>query len=184
MSGETGAFPPLAGTKEAAAIFGVRTQNFLRDWAKRPDFPVPVANLAATPVWRRGDLEAYRARNRSIPWPPRRRALRLSPEAQRWLPAITRRLADEFHPDRIILFGSQARGEPRLDSDIDLLVVVPADVKDTRALGARMRESLGDVPMSIDIVVTTLDRVARYGTLVGTVMRPALLEGATLHARQ
>jgi hypothetical protein len=83
MSHETPSLPELAGTKEAAAVFGVRTQNFLRDWAKRPDFPAPVATLAATPVWRRDDLEAYRASKRPIPWPPRRRDLRLSPEAKR-----------------------------------------------------------------------------------------------------
>jgi len=57
-------------------------------------------------------------------------------------------------------------------------------VKDTRALAASMRGSLRDVPVSVDIVITTPDRVARYGTLVGTVLRPALLEGVTLHARQ
>ena len=182
MSGETATLPALAGTKEAAAIFGVRTQNFLRDWAKRPDFPAPIATLAATPVWRRDDLESYRFRNQPIPWPPRRRALRVSPDAERWLPVITRRLVRDFHPDRIILFGSQARGDPRPDSDIDLLVVVPTGVNDTRTLGARMRATLRDVPMSIDIVVTTPDRLARYGTLVGTFLRPALLEGVTLHA--
>jgi predicted nucleotidyltransferase len=184
MSSEATILPELAGTKEAAAIFGVRTQNFLRDWAKRPDFPAPVATLAATPVWRRDELDRYRVRSRPIPWPPRRRGLRLSPAAERWLPVIRRRLVRDFHPDRIILFGSQARGEPRPDSDIDLLVVVPSDITDTRALAARMRGSLRDVPMSIDIVITTADLIARYGTLVGTVLRPALLEGVTLHARR
>ena len=107
----------------------------------------------------------------------------LSPVAKRWLPAITRRLVSDFHPERIILFGSQARGESRADSDIDLLVVVPTHGGDTRALGARMRSSLDDVAVPVDIVVTTPDRVARYGTLVGTILRPALREGVTLHAR-
>ena len=50
----------LVGTNEAAEVFGVRPQNFLRDWASRPDFPAPLANLAATRVWSRRDLEAYR----------------------------------------------------------------------------------------------------------------------------
>lgn len=35
----------------------------------------------------------------------------------------------EFHPERIILFGSYARGEPTPDSDVDLLVVVPYNGK-------------------------------------------------------
>ncbi len=41
----------LVGTNEAAEVFGVRPQNFLRDWVSRPDFPAPLAHLAATRVW-------------------------------------------------------------------------------------------------------------------------------------
>jgi predicted nucleotidyltransferase len=39
---------------------------------------------------------------------------------------LAREIADLFHPDRIILFGSHARGEAGPDSDVDLLVVMPA----------------------------------------------------------
>ncbi|MBS1812609.1 MAG: nucleotidyltransferase domain-containing protein [Acidobacteria bacterium] len=38
---------------------------------------------------------------------------------------IARRIAEEFHPDKIILFGSQAYGKPKWYSDIDLLVIMP-----------------------------------------------------------
>lgn len=34
-------------------------------------------------------------------------------------------IAREFHPDKIVLFGSHAYGKPRLGSDVDLLVVMP-----------------------------------------------------------
>lgn len=37
-----------------------------------------------------------------------------------------RQVADRFHPDRIILFGSFAYGTPNPDSDVDLMVVMPA----------------------------------------------------------
>ena len=36
-----------------------------------------------------------------------------------------RKIAQDFHPERIILFGSCAYGEPSADSDIDLLVIMP-----------------------------------------------------------
>ncbi len=39
------------------------------------------------------------------------------------------RIAKEFQPERIILFGSYAYGKPRPDSDVDLLVVLPFDGK-------------------------------------------------------
>ena len=41
-----------------------------------------------------------------------------------WLPVIVARLVREFGPLQVILFGSQATGEARLDSDINLLVVL------------------------------------------------------------
>ena len=34
-------------------------------------------------------------------------------------------IAREFHPEKIVLFGSYASGQPRPDSDVDLLVVMP-----------------------------------------------------------
>ena len=38
---------------------------------------------------------------------------------------MVRRIVDHVHPRRIILFGSYARGNPDVDSDVDLLVVLP-----------------------------------------------------------
>ena len=183
MSASVGPPADLAGTKEAAEIFGVRTENFLRDWARRPDFPAPIAVLAATPVWRRDDLERYRRTRQPVAWPARRPELHLSVHAARWLPEIKRRLVDGFTPERIVLFGSQARGDAGPDSDIDLLVVM-ASIDSVRALTAEMLTSLRGIPVPVDLTVTTRERVARYGTLVGTILRPALLEGATLYARR
>jgi len=40
------------------------------------------------------------------------------------LRAITKRIVENIHPEKIILFGSYAYGEPTLDSDIDLLVIM------------------------------------------------------------
>jgi predicted nucleotidyltransferase len=37
-----------------------------------------------------------------------------------------RQVADHFHPEKIILFGSHAYGTPHEDSDVDILVVMPA----------------------------------------------------------
>jgi predicted nucleotidyltransferase len=39
---------------------------------------------------------------------------------------FARQIAQQFHPDRIILFGSYAYGKPHKDSDVDILVVMPA----------------------------------------------------------
>jgi len=39
---------------------------------------------------------------------------------------FARRIANQFHPRKIILFGSYAYGKPHAESDVDLLVVMPA----------------------------------------------------------
>lgn len=172
----------LVGTNEAAEVFGVRPQNFLRDWASRPDFPAPLANLAATRVWSRRDLETYRDEQRgSVRWPPRR-PLKLSPDAERWLPTIKRRIVARFRPERIVVFGSQARGDATPDSDIDLLVVV-SDGRDRRELLRSIRMALADVMVSKDVFVTTPGHAARYGDVIGTLVEPALREGVTIYAR-
>lgn len=62
---------------------------------------------------------------------------------------------------RLILFGSYARGtaDADADSDIDLLFVMP-HLESRRATTIAMRRALGDLPISKDIVVTTLRRGA------------------------
>jgi predicted nucleotidyltransferase len=39
---------------------------------------------------------------------------------------FARQVAERFHPERIILFGSHAYGTPHADSDVDILVIMPA----------------------------------------------------------
>jgi len=52
----------LVGTKEAAALFGVKVPNFIRDIASARDFPEPLASLASTRVWDKTALLAYQVR--------------------------------------------------------------------------------------------------------------------------
>jgi predicted nucleotidyltransferase len=40
---------------------------------------------------------------------------------------VTKRIVQEFHPERVILFGSYAYGTPTADADVDLLVILPYD---------------------------------------------------------
>jgi uncharacterized protein len=95
---------------------------------------------------------------------------------------MTERIVSGFHPERIIVFGSYARGEARADSDIDLLVVMP-DGTDRRQTAIAILGVLGGLGVAKDVVVTTPDEIARRGDLVGTVLRPALREGKVLYER-
>ncbi len=95
---------------------------------------------------------------------------------------MAKRIADRFRPERIILFGSHARGDAGPDSDIDLLVVmaVPGSIREKRLeIGA----ALSDYGCPIDVVVATPEQFVRRRGIPGTIERPAFLEGLLLHER-
>ncbi len=98
------------------------------------------------------------------------------------IPIMVERIVDEFHPLRVILFGSQARGEGTRWSDVAPLVVLDA-CRDSRRATAAIHDSLGDLLVSKDIVVTTPEEILRAGDLAGTVLRSALREGKVLYER-
>jgi predicted nucleotidyltransferase len=63
-----------------------------------------------------------------------------------------RAIAEEFQPDKIILFGSYAYGTPHEDSDVDLLVVMPAP--DQHSMAVRILYRLA-APFPVDLLVRT-----------------------------
>ncbi len=95
---------------------------------------------------------------------------------------MTDRVVRRFHPDRVLLFGSQARGEATADSDVDILVVVP-DGSDVRRTTREIYEELEDLPIAKDVLVATSADVETFGRLVGTVLKPALEEGVSIYER-
>lgn len=95
---------------------------------------------------------------------------------------MTEVIVREFHPEQIILFGSQARRNADVRSDVDLLVVMPDDA-DRRRTAIAITQAVSDIPVAKDIVVTTPAEIAQRGHVVGSVLRPALREGRTLYSR-
>ena len=92
------------------------------------------------------------------------------------------RIARQFHPLRIILFGSWARGSAHPDSDLDLLVVLP-QVENKRHATVEILRVLNGLPISKDVVVTTPEEIASRGNIIGDVLRPALKEGKVVYER-
>lgn len=95
---------------------------------------------------------------------------------------VVGRLVRQFDPDRILLFGSRARGDARPDSDVDLLVVLPHMENKHQTLVAMLR-AVADLPIAIDILPTDRNEIASRGHVVGTVLRSALREGKVLYER-
>ena len=107
---------------------------------------------------------------------------RRKPTIPDMLNRIVRRVVRRFDPERIVLFGSRARGTAGRDSDTDLLVVMP--VKGSRhEKEVEVRCALHDIRTPKDIVVVTPDEFARYGHIVGTIACEALREGKVLYVR-
>jgi len=93
---------------------------------------------------------------------------------------VKRRLVDGFHPYKIILFGSQARGTADDRSDVDILVI--CEVPDgRRALTLAMDRALWGLKLARDIVVLTPEEFEQDRHIPGTIARPASLEGKILY---
>jgi len=96
------------------------------------------------------------------------------------LKEIIRRIVEVARPEKIILFGSAARGEMGPNSDVDLLVVKS---------GAHRRKLAGDIYMrligvgqAVDVVVITPEDIERYRSSPALVIEPALREGKVVYA--
>lgn len=98
------------------------------------------------------------------------------------IPEITRRIVQTSNPEKIILFGSYARGNFGADSDLDLLIIVPG-VKHLRQESIRVRRALRGLLVPVDIVVATPEQINRLGNSAGLVYRAALSEGKVLYER-
>lgn len=101
---------------------------------------------------------------------------------QRSVGRMARVIVRRFDPERIILFGSHARGTAGPDSDVDLLVVMEVDGS-TRRKAAEIGAALHDFTLPKDIIVTTPAEFAWRKDVVGTIERPAVREGRVLYVR-
>ena len=95
---------------------------------------------------------------------------------------MVRRLARRFTPERIILFGSHARGEAGPDSDVDLLVIMPF-AGSRRQTEIELRLALHDFVVPVDVVLASPEEVDRRRHIAGTLLRPALQEGKVMYVR-
>ncbi len=109
----------------------------------------------------------------------RTRNRNLSKEIRRMVDLIVER----FHPEKVILFGSHARGEAGPDSDVDLLVVMPVQGS-KREKAVEIGVALHDIRLPKDIIVTTPEEFEWRKDIVGTIERPAMREGRVLYARR
>jgi predicted nucleotidyltransferase len=94
---------------------------------------------------------------------------------------FARRIAERFDPDKIILFGSFAYGTPHEESDVDLLVVMPAREELTKA--ARIQLAFEPV-FPLDILVRTPQRLRRRLAEGDSFLQEIMSKGIVLYEKR
>lgn len=104
----------------------------------------------------------------------------LQPIRHEYLDEVIRRIVAVARPERIILFGSAARGDAGPDSDLDLLVVKAGVHR--RHLAQEIYRGLFGIPVPVDVIVVRPEDVRAFQGKVGTIIDPALREGREVYA--
>ncbi len=96
------------------------------------------------------------------------------------LDELVRRTVEAVQPQRIILFGSAARGTMEPQSDLDLLVVMP-DSADCRAVARDLYRGLRGLNQAKDLLVVRQCDLEQHGANLYLVFHEALAEGRELY---
>jgi predicted nucleotidyltransferase len=96
------------------------------------------------------------------------------------LKEIINRIVDAAEPERIIMFGSAARGEMNENSDVDLLVVKGGEYDYYRLMGDIYTRLCG-VDHAVDVILVTPEQVERYKDNYYLIIAPALKDGIEVY---
>ena len=120
------------------------------------------------------------ARNDHVPPRIHRKARQASDEL---VQEIVRRIVEVADPDRIILFGSGARGDMGRHSDLDFLIIKSGDYSQREMQGA-LYGSIRSVGCPCDFIVATPESVKRYKDKTFLIYYPALQEGVEVYTHE
>jgi predicted nucleotidyltransferase len=89
-------------------------------------------------------------------------------------------VAERFAPEKIILFGSHAYGQPHADSDVDILVIMPARNEIDQAVRI---DRVVDPPFPLDLIVCTPGNLAWRLKEGDTFLREVMAKGTVLYEK-
>ncbi len=95
---------------------------------------------------------------------------------------IVRRIVQVISPQKIILFGSRARGDAHHSSDFDLLVISESSEPRYRR-SAPLYTALADLPVETDLLVYTPEEVLDWSDVQEAFVTTAVREGNVLYER-
>jgi len=94
---------------------------------------------------------------------------------------LVRRIVEEVHPLRIILFGSGARSDIGPSSDLDVLVVMPEGTH-RRRTAQLLYQKITGLRVPFDILVATPGDLEKHKNKIGLIYRTILQEGREVYA--
>lgn len=100
---------------------------------------------------------------------------------EKTLQAIVKRIVEVAKPEKIIMFGSAARGEMGPHSDVDLLVVKRGEFHRGHLVEEIYMNLIG-VGQAVDVVVVTPEEIEKYKDRMALVIYPAVREGKIVYA--
>jgi predicted nucleotidyltransferase len=84
-------------------------------------------------------------------------------------------------PRKLILFGSYIRGDIRLNSDLDILVVTGDEIENPRKESVRIRSSLRGIGMPMDILVVSENKLEEFAETPGLIYREIMKSGQVVY---
>lgn len=96
---------------------------------------------------------------------------------------IVRRIVDTAQPEKVILFGSRARGDARPDSDFDVLVIKQSNEPRHRR-SVPLYVALADLPVEVEVMVYTPEEVEEWSEVPQAFVTTAVREGTTIYERR
>ncbi|MDI7250688.1 MAG: nucleotidyltransferase domain-containing protein [Bacillota bacterium] len=96
---------------------------------------------------------------------------------------IVRRIVAVADPEKVILFGSYARGEQDEYSDVDIMVIKDSSLPRYRRAGP-IRLALADLPVDKDIIVFTPQEEKEWATASTSLVATVLREGRVVYEKR
>ncbi|MCI0616306.1 nucleotidyltransferase domain-containing protein, partial [bacterium] len=108
------------------------------------------------------------------------RESRFSVVTQAQIKEVTKRIVENYKPEKVILFGSYAKGNPTVDSDLDLLVIKNSHLPRYKR-GSEIRKHLRGMKIPIDLVVYTNEEIAKWQGVKMAFITTAIETGVVLY---
>ena len=106
----------------------------------------------------------------------------MSDEVEAKIREMVRRIVEAVDPDKVILFGSYARGEARPDSDVDLLIIAPSALP-TYKRTPPLYEAIGVMGIPNDLIWSTPQEIDEWRNVRSNFLTTAVREGKVLYER-